>query len=220
MYVNQDPQPNAMCIGLDEPIIVVTTGLVELLDEEEMRAVVGHEVGPRAVRPLRLPHDPALPDQPRAAGRLDPARQPRDHGDRDRAARVVPQVGAVRGPGRAAGRPGPAGLDARPDEDRRRQPPARDERGRLPRSRPRSTRRAGDLRDSVLKILNVLPRTPPVHHGARRRAEEVGREPRLPADHGRPLPAARRGQGHLGLRLLPGVGEPLRRDGEERARTR
>ncbi|UUN26874.1 M48 family metallopeptidase [Streptomyces sp. FIT100] len=45
MYVTQDPNPNAMCIGLDEPIIVVTTGLVELLDEEEMRAVVGHEVG-------------------------------------------------------------------------------------------------------------------------------------------------------------------------------
>ncbi|MCN9239493.1 M48 family metallopeptidase [Streptomyces sp. RY43-2] len=45
MYVTQDPQPNAMCIGLDEPIIVVTTGLVELLNEEEMRAVVGHEVG-------------------------------------------------------------------------------------------------------------------------------------------------------------------------------
>jgi Zn-dependent protease with chaperone function len=45
MYVNQDPQPNAMCIGLDKPVIVVTTGLVELLDEEEMRAVVGHEVG-------------------------------------------------------------------------------------------------------------------------------------------------------------------------------
>lgn len=45
MYVTQNPQPNAMCIGLDEPIIVVTTGLVELLDEEEMRAVVGHEVG-------------------------------------------------------------------------------------------------------------------------------------------------------------------------------
>ncbi|MEW2524887.1 M48 family metallopeptidase [Streptomyces sp. NPDC047071] len=45
MYVTQDPKPNAMCIGLDEPIIVVTTGLVELLDEEEMRAVVGHEVG-------------------------------------------------------------------------------------------------------------------------------------------------------------------------------
>ncbi|MEU1788289.1 M48 family metallopeptidase [Streptomyces sparsogenes] len=45
MYVTQDPRPNAMCIGMDEPIIVMTTGLVELLDEEEMRAVVGHEVG-------------------------------------------------------------------------------------------------------------------------------------------------------------------------------
>lgn len=45
MYVTQDPKPNAMCVGMDEPIVVVTTGLVELLDEEEMRAVVGHEVG-------------------------------------------------------------------------------------------------------------------------------------------------------------------------------
>ena len=45
MYVTQDPQPNAMCIGMDAPLIVVTTGLVELLDEEEMRAVIGHEVG-------------------------------------------------------------------------------------------------------------------------------------------------------------------------------
>jgi len=44
-YVTQDPQPNAMCVGMDNPIIIVTTGLVELLDEEEMRAVVGHEVG-------------------------------------------------------------------------------------------------------------------------------------------------------------------------------
>ncbi|NJQ13835.1 M48 family metallopeptidase [Streptomyces bohaiensis] len=44
-YVTQDPRPNAMCIGLDQPIIVVTTGLVQLLDEEEMRAVIGHEVG-------------------------------------------------------------------------------------------------------------------------------------------------------------------------------
>lgn len=45
MYVTQDPKPNAMCVGLDEPIIVLSTGLIELLDEEEMRAVVGHEAG-------------------------------------------------------------------------------------------------------------------------------------------------------------------------------
>ncbi|MET7637895.1 M48 family metallopeptidase [Streptomyces sp. NPDC005438] len=45
IYVTQDPNPNAMCVGMDEPIIVLTTGLVELLDEEETRFVVGHEVG-------------------------------------------------------------------------------------------------------------------------------------------------------------------------------
>ncbi|QMU75553.1 M48 family metallopeptidase [Streptacidiphilus sp. PB12-B1b] len=44
LYVTQDPVPNAMCIGMDAPVIVVTTSLVELLDEEEMRAVIGHEV--------------------------------------------------------------------------------------------------------------------------------------------------------------------------------
>ncbi|WP_377271469.1 M48 family metallopeptidase [Peterkaempfera sp. SMS 1(5)a] len=45
LYVTQDPRPNAMCIGMETPIIVLTTGLVEMLDEEELRAVVGHEVG-------------------------------------------------------------------------------------------------------------------------------------------------------------------------------
>ena len=44
LYVTQDPVPNAMCIGMDSPVIVVTTSLVELLDEEEMRSVIGHEV--------------------------------------------------------------------------------------------------------------------------------------------------------------------------------
>ncbi|MFC5907847.1 M48 family metallopeptidase [Streptacidiphilus monticola] len=44
LYVTQDPQPNAYCIGMDNPVIVLTTSLVELLDEEEMRAVIGHEV--------------------------------------------------------------------------------------------------------------------------------------------------------------------------------
>ncbi|WP_078900461.1 M48 family metallopeptidase [Streptomyces sp. SBT349] len=45
LYVTQDPRPNAMCVGLDQPFIVVTSGLVELMDEDEMRAVIGHEVG-------------------------------------------------------------------------------------------------------------------------------------------------------------------------------
>ena len=45
LYITQDPTVNAMCIGIDTPIVVLTSGLVELLDEEELRAVVGHEVG-------------------------------------------------------------------------------------------------------------------------------------------------------------------------------
>lgn len=44
LYVTQDPQVNAYCIGMDTPVIVLTTGLVDLLDHEELRAVVGHEV--------------------------------------------------------------------------------------------------------------------------------------------------------------------------------
>jgi Zn-dependent protease with chaperone function len=45
LYITQDPIPNAMAIGTDRPFIVMTTGLVDLLDEEELRFVVGHEVG-------------------------------------------------------------------------------------------------------------------------------------------------------------------------------
>ena len=45
LYVVQDPVPNAMAIGTDHPFIVLNTGLVELLDEEELRFVVAHEVG-------------------------------------------------------------------------------------------------------------------------------------------------------------------------------
>lgn len=45
LYVVQDPTPNAMAIGVDKPFIVLHTGLIDLLDDEELRYVVGHEVG-------------------------------------------------------------------------------------------------------------------------------------------------------------------------------
>jgi Zn-dependent protease with chaperone function len=44
-YVMQSPIVNAMAIGRDRPFIVLTTGLVNLHDEEELRFVVGHELG-------------------------------------------------------------------------------------------------------------------------------------------------------------------------------
>jgi Zn-dependent protease with chaperone function len=45
VYVRQDPTPNAMALGSDHPFIVVNTGLLDLLDDEELRFVIGHEVG-------------------------------------------------------------------------------------------------------------------------------------------------------------------------------
>ncbi|MBF6331633.1 M48 family metallopeptidase [Nocardia transvalensis] len=45
LYVVQDPSANALTIGMDVPFIVVTTGLIDLLDVEEMRFVIGHELG-------------------------------------------------------------------------------------------------------------------------------------------------------------------------------
>ncbi|HEY8457289.1 MAG TPA: M48 family metallopeptidase [Actinopolymorphaceae bacterium] len=45
LYVMTGPLPNAMCIGLDKPFIVVNSGLIDLLDEEELRFVLGHELG-------------------------------------------------------------------------------------------------------------------------------------------------------------------------------
>lgn len=45
LYVYADPVPRAMTIGLDVPFVVVTSGLVDLLDEDELRFVLGHELG-------------------------------------------------------------------------------------------------------------------------------------------------------------------------------
>ena len=45
MFVRNSPFTNAMTIGMDKPIIVLNSALLDLLDEEEMRFVVAHELG-------------------------------------------------------------------------------------------------------------------------------------------------------------------------------
>jgi Zn-dependent protease with chaperone function len=45
LYITQDPRVNAMAIGTDKPFIVITTGLVDLMDPEEIRFIIGHELG-------------------------------------------------------------------------------------------------------------------------------------------------------------------------------
>ncbi len=45
LFIMQDPTVNAMALGTDKPFIVITTGLIDLMDEEETRFVIGHELG-------------------------------------------------------------------------------------------------------------------------------------------------------------------------------
>ncbi|MBC9732664.1 M48 family metallopeptidase [Nocardioides marmotae] len=45
LYVVADPVPGAQTLGINEPFIVLTSGLVDLLDTEELRFVIGHELG-------------------------------------------------------------------------------------------------------------------------------------------------------------------------------
>ncbi len=45
MFVIQDPAANAFTVGMDAPFIVLTTGLVDLFDIEELRFAIGHELG-------------------------------------------------------------------------------------------------------------------------------------------------------------------------------
>ncbi|HKO32366.1 MAG TPA: M48 family metallopeptidase, partial [Candidatus Limnocylindria bacterium] len=41
----QSPQPTAMTIGLDRPLIVISTGMLDLVDDDGLRFIIGHEVG-------------------------------------------------------------------------------------------------------------------------------------------------------------------------------
>lgn len=45
LYVTANPVPGAVTIGMDKPVIVLNSGLVDLLDEDELSFVVAHELG-------------------------------------------------------------------------------------------------------------------------------------------------------------------------------
>jgi Zn-dependent protease with chaperone function len=45
LFISQNPVVNAMTLGTDKPFIVITTGMVDLFDAEEMRFAIGHELG-------------------------------------------------------------------------------------------------------------------------------------------------------------------------------
>ncbi|RME24560.1 MAG: M48 family peptidase, partial [Deltaproteobacteria bacterium] len=45
LYVSQNPVVNAGAVGMDEPFIVLNSGTVQLLSDDQLRVVLGHEVG-------------------------------------------------------------------------------------------------------------------------------------------------------------------------------
>lgn len=45
LYVSQTPLVNAAAVGFDKPFIVLNSGMLSLLDREEQRNILGHELG-------------------------------------------------------------------------------------------------------------------------------------------------------------------------------
>jgi len=45
LFVITNPVPNAITIGINKPLVVLNSGIVELLDEEELRFLIAHELG-------------------------------------------------------------------------------------------------------------------------------------------------------------------------------
>ncbi|MDR7278774.1 M48 family metallopeptidase [Catenuloplanes atrovinosus] len=45
LFVEQNPMIGGRAIGLDRPFIVITTGAIQQLDDEELRTLLGHELG-------------------------------------------------------------------------------------------------------------------------------------------------------------------------------
>ena len=45
LYVQQSPVPTAMTVGLDRPLIVISTAMLDLVDDDGLRFVIGHEMG-------------------------------------------------------------------------------------------------------------------------------------------------------------------------------
>ena len=142
LFVTQNPLVNAMALGTDRPFIVITTGMVDLYDAEELRFAIGHELGHvlsgHAVYRTMLFH---LINLARRIAWI-PFAYVGLAADHLGARGVVPQVGTVLRPGRAAGWPGRGRRAARDDEDGGRRADVGTERRRLPRAGARIRRRA------------------------------------------------------------------------------
>ena len=45
LFISSNPFPNAMTIGVERPFLVLHSSLIDLLEDDELMAVIGHELG-------------------------------------------------------------------------------------------------------------------------------------------------------------------------------
>ena len=45
LFVSQNPLVNAGAVGMDHPFIVLNSGTVSMMDDDQLRSILGHEVG-------------------------------------------------------------------------------------------------------------------------------------------------------------------------------
>lgn len=45
LYISQNPQVNSYALGQERPYIVINSGVLDLLEEAEIRAIIAHEIG-------------------------------------------------------------------------------------------------------------------------------------------------------------------------------
>lgn len=45
VFISQNPEVNSYSLGKNQPYVIINTGLLDLLNEEELRVVVAHELG-------------------------------------------------------------------------------------------------------------------------------------------------------------------------------
>jgi len=100
LFVSQTPFVNAMAVGFERPFIVLNSGAIGLLDREEQRVLIGHELG--HVMSGHATYTTIALILLRAGFSAIPGLGLHCAPDSARAARVVAQGGAQRGSRRAA----------------------------------------------------------------------------------------------------------------------
>ena len=204
-----------MALGRDKPFIVITTGMVNLYDPEELRWVIGHELGHilsgHAVYrtmllccsgwPSRIACLPiALALTAIIWGLEEWFRKSEVSCDRAGLLAGQDVDAARRALMKLAG--GAQLSELNPDAFR---------------EQAREYDAVPDLRDSILKILQLQGDHPPVRGGPVRRARLLGHARRVRADPGRRLPAPGHRQQRLGRRRGQERGEgPTRTRGAGR----